>query len=134
MYMRERLDGLADRPVMDYGFETTRKSKRIITDELVEIIRESPRCECDVATLKEMSTFVTKENGEREALDGYHDDLVMSLAITHFISKKQTSSWMVVESGDNEFIKENFNLDESRTVGDAGPYSSEGAFMDWDEL
>lgn len=134
MYMRERLDGLSDKPVMDYGFETTRKSKRIITDELVEVIRESPRCECDIATLKEMATFVTKENGEREAIDGYHDDLVMSLAITHFISKKQTSSWMVVQSGDNEFIKENFNLDEAHTVGDSGPYGSEGAFMDWDEL
>ena len=134
LYMREKLDGVADKPVLEYGFETTRKTKPIIINELVEIMRENPECECDAATLDEMSTFVRKENGGFSAIDGCHDDLVMSLAITHFISKKQTSSWMTVQSGDNEFIKENFNLDSGRTESDGEYYSSDGAFMDWDEF
>lgn len=134
MYMRERLDGLSDKPVLDYGFETTPKTRPIIIGELVEIVRSHPELECDVATLDEMRTFVKKDNGRLEADDGCHDDLVMSLAIAHFISKKQTTSWMVVESGDNEFIKENFNLSEGRTESADGGYVSEGAFMDWDEL
>ena len=133
MYMREKLDGLTDKPVLDYGFETTPKTKPIIIGELVEIMRSNITLECDVATLDEMTRFVKKDNGKLEASEGSHDDLVMSLAITHFISKKQTASWMAVQSGDNEFIKANFNL-EKDSDGEEYSYAAEESFMDWDEL
>ena len=125
LYMRERLDGASDRSVMDYGFETTSRTKPIIIGELVELIRNNPYIEEDIPTLKEMTTFVKKENGKLEAIDGCHDDLVMAKAIAHFISKKQTRTWIEVIPTDNEFISENFNL------GEAG--GNEG-FMSWEDF
>ena len=125
LYMRERLDGASDRSVMDYGFETTSRTKPIIIGELVELMRNNPCIEEDIPTLKEMTTFVKKENGKLEAIDGCHDDLVMAKAIAHFISKKQSRSWIEVVPTDNEFISENFNL------GEAG--GNEG-FMSWEDF
>ena len=125
LYMRERLDGASDRSVMDYGFETTSRTKPIIIGELVELMRNNPYIEEDIPTLKEMTTFVKKENGKLEAIDGCHDDLVMAKAIAHFISKKQTRTWIEVVPTDNEFILENFNL------GEAG--GNEG-FMSWEDF
>ena len=125
LYMRERLDGASDRSVMDYGFETTSRTKPIIIGELVELMRNNPYIEEDIPTLKEMTTFVKKENGKLEAIDGCHDDLVMAKAIAHFISKKQTRTWIEVIPTDNEFISDNFNL------GEAG--GNEG-FMSWEDF
>ena len=125
LYMRERLYGASDRSVMDYGFETTSRTKPIIIGELVELMRNNPYIEEDIPTLKEMTTFVKKENGKLEAIDGCHDDLVMAKAIAHFISKKQSRTWIEVVPTDNEFISENFNL------GEAG--GNEG-FMSWEDF
>lgn len=125
LYMRERLDGASDRSIMDYGFETTSRTKPIIIGELVELMRNNPYIEEDIPTLKEMTTFVKKENGKLEAIDGCHDDLVMAKAIAHFISKKQTRTWIEVVPTDNEFISDNFNL------GEAG--GNEG-FMSWEDF
>lgn len=124
LYMRERLDGASDKPIMDYGFETTSRTKPIIIGELVETMRSAPWCEVDVPTLKEMTTFVKKENGKLEAIDGCHDDLVMAKAIAHFISKKQTNQWIEVVPEDTSFIEENF------TFGEAG--GNEG-YMSWED-
>ena len=109
---------------MDYGFETTSRTKPIIIGELVETMRNAPWCEVDVPTLKEMTTFVKKENGKLEAIDGCHDDLVMAKAIAHFISKKQTNQWIEVVPEDTSFIEENF------TFGEAG--GNEG-YMSWED-
>lgn len=126
LYMRERLDGASDTTVLDYGFETTSRTKPIIIGELVELIRNTKAIiEVDMPTLKEMTTFVRKENGKLEALDGMHDDLVMALAITHFISKKQTYSWIEIMPADNDFITENFNFEE--------PTGNEG-YMTWEDF
>lgn len=124
LYMRERLDGASDKPIMDYGFETTSRTKPIIIGELVEAMRNAPWCEVDVPTLKEMTTFVKKENGKLEAIDGCHDDLVMAKAIAHFISKKQTNQWIEVVPEDTSFIEDNF------TFGEAG--GNEG-YMSWED-
>ena len=125
LYMRERLDGITDKTVLDYGFETTRHTKPIIIGELVELMRNRPESEVDVETLKEMTTFVKKDNGRTEALEGCHDDLVMAKAIAHFIAKKQTRTWMQVGSSDNEFIAENFKFEN--TEGNE-------SFMSWEDF
>jgi hypothetical protein len=124
LYMRERLDGASDRAVMDYGFETTTRTKPIIIGELVEIMRSTPDIEVDIPTLKEMTTFVKKDNGKTEAIDGCHDDLVMALAIAHFISKKQNRSWMQMQTSEDEFISENFNFEANGNE----------SFMNWEEF
>ena len=43
----------------------------------------------DKDTLREMLTFIVNDKGRAEAEDGYHDDLVMALAITYYIRTQQ---------------------------------------------
>lgn len=125
LYMRERFDSVADKTVMDYGFETTTRTKPIIIGELVTLMRSDPTIETDVPTLKEMTTFVRKDNGKMEALEGCHDDLVMACAIGHFIAKKQPRSWLEIKVSDDEFIERNFTFEESE--GNAG-------YMQWEDF
>ena len=54
--------------------------------ELVALIREDSGLDGHLDTLREMLTFIKNERGRAEAQEGYHDDLVMALAIAHFIS------------------------------------------------
>ena len=100
--------------------------------------RENPAIECDIPTLREMSTFVKKQNGRQEAIDGQHDDLVMSLAIAHYVAGQQSTAWIKPEAPEDDFIKRNFKESEesdtgyysnSQTFGESG-----GAFMSWDDL
>lgn len=124
LYMRETIDKMTDTPAMDYGFMTTTKTKPIIIGELVEVMREDPGVEVDIPTLKEMTTFVKKDNGKQEAIDGAHDDLVMALAIAHFISKSQATSWVAVESEEDNFISTNFHTQETQGL----------SYISWEEF
>ena len=125
LYRRERLDSVSDTPIMDYGFETTSRTKPIIISELVMLMRSDPTIEPDVQTLKEMTTFVRKENGKMEAIEGCHDDLVMAAAIAHFIGKRQPKNWLEVKINNN-FLEENFHF--GRTKEDNEDY------MSWEEF
>ncbi|HRF69868.1 MAG TPA: hypothetical protein PKV66_00390 [Candidatus Pelethenecus sp.] len=125
LYMRQRVDRLNDKVEEVCGFETTSKTKPIIIGELVELMRDDPTIEVDIATLKEMTTFVKKANGKQEAIDGGHDDLVMAKAIAHFVSSQQTKKWIDVASEDSEFLSENFD-----NFADNG----NGDFMSWEDF
>ena len=57
---------------------------------MVEIVREEIEKINDRETLEEMLTFVRNEKGRPEAQDGTHDDLVMGLAIAHYIREQQS--------------------------------------------
>ena len=99
MYIRERLDTIHNEVQKVYGFQTTKVTKPIILQSLVKGFREMVNIECDVNTLKEMLTFVRKENGKQEAQEGYHDDLVIAKAIANFISVQQGDpNWLKVET------------------------------------
>ena len=120
LYLRERLDRLCETVEQVPGFETTAKTKPVIIGELVAAMREDVTLECDRETLREMTVFVKKENGRMEATRGMHDDLVMALAIAHFIGTQQRRTWIPVDTGEKDFIARNFS-DESNA----------GAFMTW---
>ena len=96
LYMREKLDGITNKVELKYGFETTKKTKPIIINNLVSIMRDNPTLEVDKETLREMSVFV-KTTGGGEAMSGFHDDLVMALAIAHYIGSQQDTDWLDVE-------------------------------------
>ncbi len=134
VYMRERLDGVHDEVVLDAGFNTTSKTRPIIIAELVRLFREDPCIECDIATLKEMSVFVKKANGRQEALDGQHDDLVLALAIAHFISGQQVSTWIEPQGVEDDFIKRHFSGGESGFANPEAFGDNGGSFINWDEL
>ncbi len=106
------------------GFQTDHNSREGILDNLVRQLRDDPSCEVDMETLRELTTFIRnpKKLGRREAMAGAHDDLVMALAIAHFIRGRQSRDWLPVPEEENTFIKDNFTVSRKR---------SSGAFMDW---
>lgn len=97
LYMREMLDNVSKNIVKRFGFETTTKTRPVILSDLQALVREDAGIEVDINTLKEMLTFVKNDKGKAEAQQGAHDDLVMALAIAHFISSQQTASWIPIE-------------------------------------
>ena len=125
LYMRERFDKTHDEVEQVFVFLTTKATKKMIIEDLVRRFREEPEIEPHLATLKEMTTFVKKENGAQEAMDGYHDDLVMSLAIAHQVSGQQSFGWLAVEQEPDRFFQENFHHDVSFSSGDS--------YMDWED-
>lgn len=113
IYIRKRVDGMVDLIDKDYGFLTTRQTKPIIIAELVADFRENPRIECDRETLREMLSFVKKENGRQEASVGQHDDLVMASAIAHFVAKDCEARYRDAREKKPDFIESNFGRSDA---------------------
>lgn len=130
LYTRERLDAMSDKPIKEYGFQTNKSSKEMIINDLIKIMRERPESEIDKRVLLEMTTFVRKPNGSKEAVEGCHDDLVMSTAIAHYVATKVSPEWKVGKNEEIEFFKKNFSgKDIDSFVGDSSDYEE---YMSWD--
>lgn len=83
LYVRETYDTMHPNAVEKYGFVTTRLTRPMIINQLVEIAREHIEKINDRETLQEMLSFVRNKTGRAEASEGTHDDLVMGLAIAY---------------------------------------------------
>lgn len=143
IYMRERFDKTYNESAQVPGFETTPTTRPIIIAGLVRALREDPAMEPDVATLKELLTFVKKENGRQEAVTGGHDDLVLALAIAHQIRGQQVTDWMPVEHERDPFYEKYFAGDQGGNLAyfDSGGYddgygaeSGLGDYGGWDDI
>jgi hypothetical protein len=64
-----------------YGFHTNISTKPMIISTLVKVIRESLYVERDERCLDEYKTYERKQNGAFGAIEGKHDDLLMTRAI-----------------------------------------------------
>ena len=82
-YVREVVDRFDKSVTKQFGFNTNKKTKPLAISHLVELVREHTDIVNNEKTLRQMLTFVRKENGKQEAEEGYHDDKVMSIAIAH---------------------------------------------------
>ena len=66
----------------EIGFQITAKNRESILAELEEAVRTDLIKINSTRTCDELFTFVIGENGKVQAEKGYHDDLVMSLALS----------------------------------------------------
>ncbi len=64
-----------------YGFHTNVATKPMVISTLVKVIRENLYVERDVNCLNEYLTYEKKPNGAYGAINGMHDDLLMTRAI-----------------------------------------------------
>ena len=64
-----------------YGFHTNTLTKKVIIHNLRTAIREHLYTERDAACLDEYLTYIETDNGAYEAMEGYHDDKLMTRAI-----------------------------------------------------
>lgn len=110
LYYRERVDRLNGATSDVVGVNTDRKTKSIMIPLLVQRQREIVMLDPDYNTLNEMMGFVKDANGAYGGMEGTHDDLVMALAIAHFIETQQTGNLMAYETENNDFISKNFNV------------------------
>ncbi|MCH5345916.1 MAG: hypothetical protein J1E63_02330 [Muribaculaceae bacterium] len=67
------------------GFHTNRRTKQMIINHLISIVREADYIERDGMALNELATYERKQNGSLGARDGCHDDLLMTRAIALFV-------------------------------------------------
>jgi predicted chitinase len=66
------------------GFTTSMKTRPLIIAKLEEFIRNKLITIYSSRTINEMKTFIWK-NGKPQAMKGYHDDLIMALAIACWV-------------------------------------------------
>lgn len=64
-----------------YGFHTNVSTKPMIISNLIKVVRESMYIERDARCLNEMLVYERKQNGAFGAIQGEHDDLLMTRAI-----------------------------------------------------
>lgn len=102
-FIRQSEDDFTHKIKNSYGFMTTRVTRPIIIAELVKIMQETPHLVIDRDTLGEMLVFVYNEHRRPEAMQGEHDDLVMSLAIAHYIRSQQEFIAKTKEAEGNEW-------------------------------
>lgn len=89
LFVRRREDTFTGKSVAAFGFETTSTTRPLIIDGLKEVARAHLETIGDFETLGEMLSFVYNEDYRPEAEGGKHDDLVMALAIAHYIRPSQ---------------------------------------------
>ncbi len=64
-----------------YGFHTNVLTKTVVVHNLKEVVREQLYIEREAACLDEYITYTMNEDGVFEAMEGYHDDRLMTRAI-----------------------------------------------------
>ena len=105
MFYRETEDSYTHKVLQKYGFRTDRLTRPLIIANLVKLVREEVELIHDVDTLNEMLTFVRNEKGKPEAQEGAHDDLIMGLAIAHYIRGQQDAKMCATFSCENIISK-----------------------------
>ncbi|MEG1544910.1 MAG: terminase [Tannerellaceae bacterium] len=70
-----------------WGFHTNRSTKVAVIDNLVKVIEELGYIERDSLTIDEYLTYEKKQNGSFGAIDGKHDDKLMTRGIGLYISR-----------------------------------------------
>jgi hypothetical protein len=86
LYAREQSpEDIAEGAPKRYGWHTNRKTKPVIIHSLVKIIRKQDYVERDERCLDEYLFYERKEDGRFGAIDGKHDDLLMTRAIGLYI-------------------------------------------------
>lgn len=119
-YVRITEDKYTKKKEKSFGFKTTSISRPRILGQLQAIIKESIELLVDTETLREGLTFIKNEKGRAEAQAGYHDDLIMALAIAYDIRPQQK---MKKEVQEIEQIQRAIEIDfgfERESQGDIG--------------
>lgn len=87
MYMRERLNHKEKKVTLEFGWETTSKTKPLMIGYLQDLIRTEQIPDIDYETLGEIITYIKHPDGSLGASEGNKDDRVISLAGAYYILK-----------------------------------------------
>lgn len=74
-----------ERKPTKYGFHTNRKTKRMVIDHLIKVLRTGAYVERDAIALEEYYGYQETKRGVYEAIEGGHDDVLMTRAIGLYV-------------------------------------------------
>ena len=111
-YIREKEDTYTGKREKRFGFKTTLITRPLILAQLQTIMKELIELIVDVDTLKEALTFIKNEKGRPEAQQGYHDDLIMGLAIAYYIRTQQSMKVTTKEKEIKDKMFKDFGIEE----------------------
>lgn len=111
-YVRVKEDKYTKKTEKSYGFKTTTVSRPRILGQLQAIVKESIELLVDIGTLKEGLTFIKNEKGRAEAQQGYHDDLIMALAIAYDIRTQQSMKKVTKEKIIRNKMYKDFGIEQ----------------------
>lgn len=84
LYKRDKgYDEDFEEPTSNLGWKTDVRTKRIMIDDLIRLVREGVVKDPDIVFVNEAFAFVRDERGRMNAEDGEHDDAVMAKAIAY---------------------------------------------------
>jgi Terminase RNaseH-like domain len=66
-----------------YGFVTSSKTKPVMVNDLKNLLQEGNQKLNDPITIKQLKTWVRKDNGKTEHEDGYHDDCIDAVMLAN---------------------------------------------------
>lgn len=127
LYVRQTVDNYNDKVIEAFGFETNLKTRPLIIDGLKDVFRYTPELITDFDTMGEMLTFIYAAGRRPEAEQGEHDDLVMALAIAHFIRSQQATTVDTEDAGEETVWTEDMWEDYNR----ASPKDQEMLIRMW---
>jgi hypothetical protein len=81
LYFREQLDDITNKVSRKVGFYTGPRERPVILSELRKVLSQHSDCWNDKEFLAECLTFVRNKVGRPEAMNGKHDDEIMTDAI-----------------------------------------------------
>ncbi len=87
-----------------YGFHTNVATKPMIISNLIKVVREGMYIERDQRCLNEMLVYEKKQNGSFGAVQGEHDDLVMTRAIGLHVCFNEMEPPSIVKRSDSRHI------------------------------
>ena len=128
-FVRKKEDQYNNKYEKSYGFKTTSITRPYILGLLQEIVHDNIDVIKDKDTLREMLTFIVNDKGRAEAEEGYHDDLVMALAISYYIRGQQDykkverkSKYREIQEQINKVFGEDINKIEEDYGDDIVPF------------
>jgi len=84
LYKRDRgYDEEWETPTVNLGWKTDMRTKRLMIDDLIKLVRERVIKDRDIVFINEAFSYVRDERGRMNAEEGSHDDVVMSTAIAY---------------------------------------------------
>lgn len=86
LYARIPSDKIKETAPIRWGFHTNRSTKTMIIDNMVSILREDQYIERDHEACNEFDLYEKKDNGSYGAIEGHHDDILMTRLIGMYIA------------------------------------------------
>lgn len=98
IYTRTTPDKVREGAPVLYGWHTNRSTKPLAVNTLKSKVRDQIYEECDIRLCDEMDSFMLHDDGSMGAVEGMHDDMVMSTAIGLRVSDEMDLPVEIVET------------------------------------